>query len=60
MNRMQGDSLDYLYWSYDGLSVEASKNAGQPLITDQLWSTYQTNWSSIQNCIEGKFNENCK
>ena len=51
MTGMVGDSLDYLYWAYDGLSVEAFKNAGNPLVSDIDLANYEQNWNNVNlNC----------
>lgn len=55
---MIGDSLDYMYWAYDGLNVNAFNTLGTPLLPDSMWQEHISNWNEISDSIPSNFCEN--
>lgn len=55
---MQGDSLDYLYWAYEGLAVESSWSAQNPILSPTQWTNIQNYWNdSLSNTLILNCNE---
>ncbi|NNE15364.1 MAG: hypothetical protein HKN51_10340 [Saprospiraceae bacterium] len=49
---MQGDSLDYLFWAYDGLVIEDSIGTPNEVIDSSSWADIRAHYDSIKDNID--------